>query len=407
MPLVAIPGPNNYDVIIAGGGPAGSSLAIRLALNGKRVLLAEQKRFPREKLCGEFISPECLAQFAELDVLDQILEPGGTRLTDTVFYSVRGRAVSVPSAWFGDGGQAALGLSRAEMDARLLARARAVGVEVYEATSVVGLIERDGIIRGVRVRTSDRNEREIYADLTVDATGRGRLVARLCANSSDPDSSRAPFVAFKAHMVDAQIEPSQCEIYVYRGGYGGVNAIEKGRFNHCFIVRADLVRSLGNDVERVVREVVMTNQRARQTLATARTVTPWLAVALPWYGRRALVPQAGLITIGDAASFIDPFTGSGMLMALESGEVAAAAILRWSGEAQALTSLADQYRHAYEQRFSQRLRVSRWLRHAAFTPRLAATLVRGLSSSKSLRRRLARATRSANKPPETAAKPLV
>lgn len=401
---MTFPGSDNYDVIIAGGGPAGSSLAIRLALNGKRVLLAEQKRFPREKLCGEFISPECLAQFSELGVLEQMLEPGGTRLTDTVFYSVRGRAVNVPSAWFGDGGQAALGLSRAEMDARLLARARAVGVEVFEETSVIGLSESGGIITGVRLRTSERTAHEVRAELTVDATGRGRALARLCSNSASREPSRAPFVAFKAHMVDAQIQPGHCEIYVYRGGYGGVNAVEGGRFNHCFIVRADLVRGLDNDAERVVREIVMTNQRARQTLGEARTVTPWLAVALPWYGRRELVPRNGLITIGDAASFIDPFTGSGMLMALESGEIASAAILRWKEGAQALTLFAEDYRKAYEQRFHQRLRVSRWLRHAAFMPRLAATMVRGLSRSESLRRRLARATRGAKKPPEIVAK---
>ncbi|MEO6391359.1 MAG: NAD(P)/FAD-dependent oxidoreductase [Pyrinomonadaceae bacterium] len=404
---MTFPRSNNYDVIIAGGGPAGSSLAIRLALNGKRVLLAEQKRFPREKLCGEFISPECLAQFAELGVLDQMMEPDGTRLTDTVFYSMRGRAVTVPSAWFGDGGQAALGLSRAEMDARLLARARAVGIDVCEETSVTRLIDEAGTIRGVQLRAADRTEHAIRAALTVDATGRGRALARLCANENRRESTAAPFVAFKAHMVDARIEPGHCEIYVYHGGYGGVNAIEGGRFNHCFIVRADLVRSLNNDAERVVREVVMTNQRANQTLVKAQTVTPWLAVALPWYGRRELIPQPGLITIGDAASFIDPFTGSGMLMALESGEVAAAVILRWGGDAQALTSFADHYRHAYEQRFRQRLRVSHWLRHAAFMPRLAAILVRGLGRSKSLRRRLARATRNTNKLPETMAKPLV
>ena len=62
---------NNYDVIIAGGGPAGSSAAINLALRGARVLLVEQKKFPRAKLCGEFISPECADLFARLGVADQ------------------------------------------------------------------------------------------------------------------------------------------------------------------------------------------------------------------------------------------------------------------------------------------------------------------------------------------------
>src|SRR5213083_535290 len=108
----------DYDVIIAGGGPAGSSAAIHLATRGARVLLAEQKKFPRAKLCGEFISPECASQFERLGVVDRMLAARPARLTETVFYSRRGRSVNVPSEWFGAGG-VALGLSRAEMDERL------------------------------------------------------------------------------------------------------------------------------------------------------------------------------------------------------------------------------------------------------------------------------------------------
>jgi len=65
----------DYDVIIAGGGPAGASAAIHLATGGARVLLVEQKKFPRAKLCGEFISPECTPHFERLGVADQMSRP--------------------------------------------------------------------------------------------------------------------------------------------------------------------------------------------------------------------------------------------------------------------------------------------------------------------------------------------
>src|ERR1044071_5315572 len=115
----------SFDVAIAGAGPAGTSAAIRLAQNGARVLLAEEKKFPRAKLCGEFISPECLKHFRELGVLPQISSAGGTSVSRTVFYSRHGHNLTVPSEWF-NSGSAEVALSRSEMDNQLLQRARHV-----------------------------------------------------------------------------------------------------------------------------------------------------------------------------------------------------------------------------------------------------------------------------------------
>ncbi|HEX5889449.1 MAG TPA: FAD-dependent oxidoreductase, partial [Pyrinomonadaceae bacterium] len=112
---------DQYDVIIAGAGPAGSSAAIHLATRGLKVLLVEQKKFPRPKLCGEFISPECEDHFEKLGVARSIICSDPAPISETVFYSSRGHQVTVPSNWFG--GRMALGLSRAVMDEVLLRRA--------------------------------------------------------------------------------------------------------------------------------------------------------------------------------------------------------------------------------------------------------------------------------------------
>jgi menaquinone-9 beta-reductase len=396
---------NIYDAVIVGGGPAGTSAAISLAARGARVLLAEQKKFPRAKLCGEFISPECLAHFERLGVAERMTSAGGTSLTETVFYSRKGTGVGVPSEWFGAGG-AALGLSRAEMDARLLARAREAGVEVLEEAQAAGLLLEDKRVRGVRLKMNE-GVREIEAAITIDATGRTRALARRVEKSVQADhpqpKQRTKFVAFKAHLEGARVADACCEIYFYRGGYGGLSSVENGLSNLCFIAAARDVRACGGDAERVMREVVMTNRRAAQTLTSAQAQSEWLAVSLDGFGRRRLLPAVGLLAVGDAASFIDPFTGSGMLMALESGALAAEVIgehlpqlrLAGSDNADPFRRLADDYRARYGESFNSRLRVCSWLRRAAFVPRLAEAGIFVLSASSRVRCRLARATRKA------------
>src|SRR5918912_2800672 len=176
--LIPHPSSLDYDVVIAGGGPAGTSAAIHLANAGARVLLIEQKRFPRAKLCGEFISPECLEHFERLGVAERMFDAGGAELIETVFYSERGRKVSVPSAWFGLAKRSALGLSRAEMDARLLERARQAGAQVLEETQAHELILEKGRVRGLQLREPKGAERNVRSLVTIDATGRASALVR-------------------------------------------------------------------------------------------------------------------------------------------------------------------------------------------------------------------------------------
>ena len=386
---------SDYDVIIAGGGPAGASAAIHLSTRGARVLLVEQKRFPRAKLCGEFISPECVPHFERLGVAERMLAAGPARLTETVFYSRKGKSVSVPSAWFGAAG-IALGLSRAEMDEQLLRRASAAGARVLEDTTVVDLIFDDGRVAGLRVKR-EGNEISYRAPVTIDATGRTRALARRVGQSgSKTKSHRASLVAFKVHLESAGVAPGACEIYFYRGGYGGLSSIENGLSNLCFIASARDVREAGADAERVMREVVCQNRRAAYALEHARSCTPWLAVSLEGFGRHAVTPATGLLAIGDAASFIDPFTGSGMLMALESGELAAGVIgnqMPAIRSGAGIAELETTYRAAYRKKFHSRLRTCSMIRRAAFAPGLAQLAIRLFGASDSLRHRVSRATR--------------
>ena len=382
----------NYDVAIAGAGPAGTSTAIHLAEQGMKVLLAEQKKFPRAKLCGEFISPECINHFERLGVAESIFAAKGATLIETSFYSRRGNKVTVPSHWFGSD-RAAIGLSRAEMDQLLLERAKRVGVTVLQEAQVVEPILKAQRVSGMRIKLNDQID-DYHAAITIDATGRTRALARKLIATKD--RHRARLVAFKSHLRNAQVAPGVCEIYFYRGGYGGLSNIEGGFSNLCFITAARDVRRYGPDPQQVLKATVLRNSRAAFALAAANFEKPWLSVALESFGRQQLVPAEGLLLIGDAAAFIDPFTGSGMLMALESGAVAAQAIMDFRdriNDESSFSQLSNRFRANYTSTFNSRLQVSGWLRRAAFVPRLAEAAMICFGASDRLRRKVAQATR--------------
>ncbi len=373
------------QILIVGGGPAGTSAAIRLAGQGFAVKLIEREKFPRHKLCGEFISPECFDHFKALGVLDEMFSLSGDRITETCFYAPQGKSVSIQSTWF-SANETALGLSRAEMDFQLLQRAEQVGVEVLEETQVVGLLTENGRVCGVKTKTE-----EISADLIIDATGRARVLGKLADKQIQNPKSKIQnrLVGFKAHLQNVNLEKGRCEIYFFRGGYGGLNYVENGIANHCFLIKSEIVKEFGGNVEQILQEVIFQNRRAKETLQNATPIFDWLAVSVDGFGVKNLNPAPNLLAIGDAGAFIDPFTGSGMLMALESGELLSKMIITNVLRAE----IAEKYKIRHAQKFQKRLRICNLMRRAAFMPNLTKWIIAALSLSEKPREILARATR--------------
>lgn len=414
---------SRLKIVIVGAGPAGTSLAIRLAKQDFQITLIEREKFPRHKLCGEFISPECLEHFRELDVLDEMLIGGGDRISKTIFYSENGKNVAIPSEWFNGNQQGALGLSRAEMDFRLMKKAKDLGVEVLEESQVVGLLFKDGQVGGVKIRDAQGKIREVSSALTIDATGRARVLSKLAEREisrqqAKGESGESKFkkkhlkipklkskpsnslVGFKAHLKGVHLSKGRCEIYFFRGGYGGLSYVEDGIANHCFLIRADVVKEFKGDVERILNEVIFQNKRAKERLKDAEKMFDWLAVSVDGFGIKDLNPAKNLLTVGDAAAFIDPFTGSGMLMAFESAAILADVITK---DQPATDQIARQYKQLHKTNFQSRLRICSVMRRLAFVPHFAKIAISLLSFSKKSREILARATRQAeNKKPSKA-----
>ena len=203
-------------------------------------------------------------------------------------------------------------------------------------------------------------------------------------------------MAFKTHLSGALVPVSDCEIYGYSGGYGGSSRIERGLNDLCFIIDAATAKRHGSDAERVMRNVLFTNRQAKKSLSEATVVDQWLAVPIENYGRSELSPAPGLLSIGDAAGFIDPFTGSGILLALQSSRIVAEVIddLGCSN----FPALVREYKIRYRSAFDRRLGVSSLVRRVAFVPFFADVVVNCLSLSERLTRYLAKATRQPTTP---------
>jgi flavin-dependent dehydrogenase len=375
-------------ILVVGAGPAGSSLAIRLSILGFKVTLIERERFPRHKLCGEFISPECFRHFDELGVRKSMFSKGGDRITETRFFSPRGRSVAVPTTWFGSG-DFALSVSRAEMDLRLLLRAREAGVEVFEGCRVTDVKLSNDRVLSMTARTDDGNRFEIGADLFIDATGRPAALTKLVDRQSE--RKKASLIGFKAHLSGVEMKRGICEIYFFNGGYGGLSHIEAEQANFCFLIKADVARKFIGKTNELFGHIQDQNRRAGETLRNAVTAVDWIGVPVDGFGSK---PQASIINLfaaGDAGAFIDPFTGSGILMALESSELLAKCFARNADDPQAITT---EYRALHHNFFRKRLAVSQVLRHAAFMTKAASGAIFLARQSSYLRGLLARATRS-------------
>jgi menaquinone-9 beta-reductase len=380
-----------YDAIVIGAGPAGSGAAILLAAQGRRVLLVEKSRFPREKLCGEFLSPETLPIFARLGVRDALFEAGARPINQYTLFAPDGRGVPVPMRWIAGAGGAGLGLSRAAMDAILLNRAREVGVEVREGFHVAPRLTRDAGVTLIEGKSDGTTPERFAGRLVINASGRGRLFVPPAAGQPSRLNESRVF-GCKVHLRGVEGLDGGGELYFFKDGYGGLSHVEGGRTNLCFLTTEGTLRAAKGDRRKLLELTLMTNPAARRRLGGAAVDGEWLGTGPITYGRQPAIP--GVLSIGDAGAFIDPFTGSGMLLALTSAELAAAIVEAAAarGEFDA-DGLIARYLEVQRAAFGRRFRVSAALRATAFRPRARGVLATLLTRHASLARLLAVSTR--------------
>ncbi len=327
--------------LIIGAGPAGTTAGVHLARQGVRVTLVEARRFPRVKVCGEFVSPAATTFLEELLPPDRLRELGARRVHRFVLeVDDRERALELRRpAW---------ALSRGTLDEALLAIAQDAGADVIEGVGVRTVAYADD-----RVRTTLVDGREIESDIIVHADGSGSH------DPSGPVPTDRRLVGLKCHLANGSAIEG-VRIRACRGGYVGTIGVERGLGTCALVARKSVVRSCGGDLDKAVR-------RLWPAFDPSMRAGEWKAsgVARSGYVRPEHVRS---FRIGNAGGAVDPIGGEGIGLALWAGRTLGELLASADSPASVQVAMARAYR--------SRLRVRRAACRAAAEVLMHPALVR-------------------------------
>ncbi len=308
-----------WDAIVIGAGPAGAMAARRLSIAGARVLLVERKRFPRQKVCGACLSPSALTELERAGLGSLVASLGGRELSE-FHLRLGGRSLRMPMS----GGSA---VSREKLDQALAARAVDAGCVFLDGT----LAQVDSVSDGLRrVRLSRKGtSAHVMARAVLIASGLGKSVI---SSAQEPATlvAAGSRIGAGCRLTSAPAAYGDGAVFmaIGAGGYVGMVRLEDGSLNVAAAFDPALVRQLRTPgaAARLVLE------QAGAPKVCGLLDADWRATAGLTRRTRPLSHDR-LFFLGDAAGYVEPFTGEGIAWALASARavepLALGAIERW------------------------------------------------------------------------------
>lgn len=375
------------SIAIVGGGLAGSALAADLARAGFEVDLFERTTFPRDKLCGEFLSSETRRLLERLGCWAEVQALGPASIQRARFTSPGGRTLelSLPAP--------GLGLSRRTLDAALAAHAQRSGAKLHLRSEVREIVA-DGLGFELAGETlagagAPAGERFMHrAELVAGAWGRRSKLDRALGRRFVREAH--PHLGFKQHhrpregalgtALVRELE-GQVEIHAVHGGYCGMSFVEAGRVNVCMLLEERFFRDLPDrSMGRILAELGASNTAlARRLEALVPDGTELQSVAQVPFTAKELVKE-GVFFLGDAAGVVAPLVGDGQAMAIESA-LLLGALIRERGvprDRSARVELGLMWRARWQLRFRARMELGRhlqrWLLHGGASDRVLQLL---------------------------------
>lgn len=310
---IAHDGPDTWDAVIIGAGLAGGVSACLLARQGLQVLLVEAKPFPRPKVCGGCLNDRALTVLNQSglgDVLDEI----GAQPFDGVEIVLKGRRHRVPAP-------PGMAVTREPLDAAIVARAKLAGATFLPSTAAHVLPEPSPDCRSVRLGPSADSSPVVNARVVLSCDGLGRPSLAALGGFMAQVSSRSRVglgAVVDAGELSCYHPSSTLRMVVGRAGYVGFSLCEAGRVSVAAAVDRGMMRAdspPGEVICRLLREAGVEPDEAVRNAAWRGT--------RPLSQRTKRVSGERLLLLGDAAGYVEPFTGEGMAAALESAWLAA------------------------------------------------------------------------------------
>jgi len=361
-----------YDVVVVGAGPAGSACAWELARHGVRVLLLDKSEFPRDKTCGDGLTPRAVSVLEGMGLAREVAGMGG-RVSQVRVVGPGGTSTTL-----GMPGRGGLVVPRLRLDDALLRRATSVGAE-FEAPARAEAVELEG--QHALVRLEDG--RGVRARMVVVATGASpRLLERSGLVAARPRLLAASRAYFECPA--AQVEEM---VFSFQGvtlpGYGWIFPLGGERFN----VGAGVLARHEGSTARKEFEAFTRSRLCSRLLPGARREGPVRGFPLRTDFLRSRLWAPGVIMVGEAAGLVNPLTGEGIDYALESGVIAGRHVREMlsRGEIEARA-----YERELRSRFSELFRTCERLRWLCRSRLAVHRLVTAADRHEDLRRMTAR-----------------
>ena len=327
---------NSYDVIVIGGGPAGSTVAALVAEKGHRVLLLEREKSPIFKI-GESLMPATYWTFQRLGLIEKLKASHFPKKYSVQFYSKSGKA-SAPFYFFENNPHEASvtwQVLRSEFDEMLLENAREKGVEVQRGTRVNKMLFDEDRAIGVNARVADGRIADFTAKIIVDSTGQSAIVSRkLKINIPEPELKNASlFTHFEGGVRDSGIDEGATLILHTKNKdswfwfiplpYDRVSVGVVGGLD--YLIQNRRLNNGALDPQKIFDEELELCAPLKPRIKNAKQLFP-VQLTKDFSYRARKIAGEGWVLVGDAFGFLDPVYSTGLFLALKSGEMASDAI---------------------------------------------------------------------------------